>query len=137
MKNQFLDYNTSIQLKELGFNKDCYSYYFIYEDKLRQDFANVEFDYRNKNEFVEPVNNYDSLEEYATAPLYQQAFKWFRDKYNLVITIIPSYNYEYFTYYYKCYDGIGKKSYEDSRLFRTYEEAEFECLKNLIQIAKN
>ena len=124
MNKEFIPYEQALELKELGFNKDCYSYYFIYEDKLRQDFANVEFDYRNKNEFVEPVNNYDSLEEYATAPLYQQAFRWFREKYNLFHNVKPI---------------NGEFEWAAGRYWGwvdTYEDAQLNCIKQLIKTIK-
>ena len=130
MKNEFIPYSEALELKELGFKGWCLG---LYPREQNEEFAPT-------LGYVSGISaevRFEQSEFQTLAPLYQQAFKWFRDKYNLVITIIPSYNYEYFTYYYKCYDGINKKSYEDSRLFRTYEEAEFECLKNLIQIAKN
>ena len=54
--------------------------------------------------------------------LYQQAFRWFRDKYDLFISIM---HYE---------NGY---SINDLRRFDTYEEAELACLKKLIEIVKN
>jgi hypothetical protein len=56
------------------------------------------------------------------AILYQQAFRWFRDKYDLFISIM---HYE---------NGY---SINDLRRFDTYEEAELACLKKLIEIVKN
>jgi hypothetical protein len=55
------------------------------------------------------------------AILYQQAFRWFRDKYDLFISIM---HYE---------NGY---SINDLRRFDTYEEAELACLKKLIEIVK-
>jgi len=58
-------------------------------------------------------------------PLYQQAFRFFREKYNLHSHIEYS---KGFYEYWILLDVIG---------YDTYEEAELACIKKLIEIAKN
>lgn len=69
---------------------------------------------------------------YYTIPLYQQAFRWFRDKHHLDSFIKPSYKLDTKKGYYFCFDG-----YVSSGYFKTYEEAEKACLDKLIEIVKN
>jgi len=70
-------------------------------------------------------------------PLYQQTFRWFREKYNYCYFIRGN-NYD--GYYYDI-DNLGMLRYKieiDNRLtWKTYEEAELECLKKLIELKKN
>jgi hypothetical protein len=73
------------------------------------------------------------------APLYQQAFRFFREKHNLfgcidLHTSTP-------IHWYIRIDDIIKNDYiyhsEDNDLkFKTYEEAELACLKKLIEIVE-
>ncbi len=70
-------------------------------------------------------------------PLYQQVFRWFREKYDLYsyIDILERQNGEVI-YDYVIVNNDLEES-EDDRKWNTYEEAELECLKQLIEITKN
>ena len=107
MNNLFVPYEQALHLKELGFQEECLAYY--HQDQmLEKDSLGIKRDhYRGKFGVL--------------APLYQQAFRWFRDKYDLFISIM---HYE---------NGY---SINDLRRFDTYEEAELACLKKLIEIVK-
>lgn len=70
------------------------------------------------------------------APLYSQAFRWFREKHNLDKTI-DSWTEQ------PMIDEIWDKAYQyyingeaHHPYFKTYEDAELECLKKLIEIVK-
>ena len=75
----------------------------------------------------------DNYQEYL---LWQQAFRWFREKYGLVGLIhIGTQEFSYDIYNIKedvSELGISRISYNG-----TYEEAELACLKKIIEIAKN
>jgi hypothetical protein len=115
MKKEFLPYEQALALKELGFNKECLRIYV------------------NKSLAVRP---YDESNEVINAPLYQQAFSWFREKYNIESSI--------FTVEEKNkYSGSLKGNYTNNfkhfgfiDFYDTYEEAQLECLKKLIEILK-
>ena len=63
-----------------------------------------------------------------TAPLYQQAFRWFREKY-ILGHMINGIGYESFIM------NIGGMLHIFNPFdFKTYEEAELACLKKLIEI---
>jgi hypothetical protein len=84
--------------------------------------------------------------ENVLAPLYQQAFRWFRDKYNIFPEILtdcstePKFCYTYTRFFGNQNDlsseewgwenNIGQYSF----LYYSYEEAELDCLKNLCEI---
>jgi len=113
MNKEFCDYKTALALKELGFDEPCLWFYANNGNDGFVNFLSNENGVVNKNNIV-------------TAPLYQQAFRWFREKYDLHHTIV-----KYETQYGFDTNAGGFK------LFKTYEEAEQACLDKLIEIIKN
>jgi len=124
MKNEFVPYNLAIQLKELGFDEPCFGWWFADEEMLIID-----------------KSTKSTSENIIQAPLFQQSFRWFREKYKLLssevydrgldngkLPIVHSYSFRIF----------NLNNFEDlySNTFKTYEEAELECLIKLIEIAK-
>jgi hypothetical protein len=69
--------------------------------------------------------------ESCLAPTYSQAFRWFREKYGLYGHTFSIGNNEtkkiHFT------NNIDSR---ENVFYNTYEEAELECLKKLIEIVK-
>ena len=65
----------------------------------------------------------------CTAPLYQQAFRWFREK-GLDKTIIKIDNMVKKSYYFE----VKPFPYYVERGFKTYEESELACLRKLIEL---
>jgi hypothetical protein len=116
MNKEFAPYEPSLALKELGFDEPCLGYY---------------IELRNP---VEGLLKIGLDNDYLQAPLYQQAFRWFREKHKL--SGIP----QYFTGGFYCYTINDMKDTEKSNKlfteFETYEEAELACLKKLIKIVK-
>ena len=116
MENQFIPYEQALELKALGFNEGCIA---SYTETLR-------FDVLEQNGIMWHTVTNEKLKEYekaCTAPLYQQAFRWFREKYNLHHCIMKMHDY--------FFDKTLRIHTE------TYEEAELACLKKLIEIVKN
>jgi hypothetical protein len=73
--------------------------------------------------------------DFVLAPLYQQAFRWFRDKYKLSGEI-QSYQFKYS--YLIIYDTLGDNTCKKIKYdIESYEKSELECLKKLIEIVKN
>ena len=91
------------------------------------------FDYEKFYNYTSPMTN--------LAPLKQQAFTWFREKYNMLANVYSNasgFQYEY-------HDTIGgthrlssgfNGDCELSGAFTTYEKAENACIDKLIEIAK-
>ena len=139
MKQEFIHYEQALALKELGFNKPCVGYY---ENDV------LVLCYDSKQDY-ELLLCYDSKQDYelllnCAAPLYQQAFRWFREKYVLLGFIEPANGYEdksLFAFYIcddeqNIVDDSHSYSKDSSLHFRTYEEAELACLIKLIEILK-
>ena len=119
MNKEFIPYEQALELKELGFEKICFAWY-----------------HKGKLTFNELYNLPDINQNTrnTSAPLYQQAFKWFREKYGIytIIEFSAAFNLWIFTIN-KIKGGfnVGGSNYN------TYEEAEIACLKKLIEIIKN
>lgn len=112
MKKEFIPYEQALELKELGFNEECLKYYLQENDKWI-----VSDDYDGGH--------------FVLAPLYQQSFRWFREKYDLFAIV---HRLEYLEEYYYMWVIEGGDWGSD---YDTYENAELACLKKLIEIAKN
>jgi len=132
MEKEFVPYEIALTLKELGFNKKCFlvvSYvgnlYFC-----NGDYAMYE---TNKGKYKNIKYEHSIPEKYTDLkiPTFSQVFRWFREKYNLHSTIL-------FNDVKNNYDFIYGKRIGGSMLgtSQTYEEAELECLKKLIEIIK-
>jgi hypothetical protein len=117
MEKEFVPYEIALELKELGFDEECLKHYSL---------CGTYFDTWNN------LNQHGI--QFIGAPLYQQVFRWFREKYNITQTIARdgSLAKESHWAYTIVYDSIY---FNDGYL--TYEEAELECLKKLIEIVKN
>lgn len=114
MEEDFIPYKQALALKELGFNKPCFGWFW----GDMSGGLHIEYIARN-------------ADPYVSAPLYQQAFKWFRGK-GIDVHIMRNDDlfisnggkkYVFFI------DGFGGGD--------TYEEAELACLIKLIEITQN
>ena len=122
MEKEFIPYEQALALKELGFDEPCFGYY---NNLGSQQFI---LSLRNLKE-----DNNDSI-DYFSAPLYQQAFRWFREKYNIdgFIRIEPLNEKYGFVIYNREKDNFKEFSTDYTKT----EDAEFECLIKLIEIVK-
>jgi len=131
MKKEFAPHEESLELKELGFNEICFCYYLYHKKEIRSKELQKIYSPGLVDMAVTPVStgNFYAFK----APLYQQAFKWFREKHNIdgFIQIEPlNKKYGYVTY------DREKGNYIESERKYKVEEAELECLKKLIEIVK-
>jgi hypothetical protein len=113
MNKEFIPYEQALELKELGFNEGCLGYHNI-DPYLPNPTFNL----------VKPFEH----EWCLPAPLYQQAFRWFREKHGLHHVV----EYDPID---KVYSSLVRYDYLED--LPTYEEAELACLKKLIEIVKN
>ena len=113
MEKEFVPYSEALALKELGFEEKCLANY-LSTKELSISFWRHGYD--------------------TPAPLYQQCFKWFREKYKMQAEILWRGDMGCFCY------KTGKFKYGEHAFskddYKTYEEAELECLKKLIEIVK-
>jgi hypothetical protein len=124
MKKEFIPYEQALALKELGFDEPCLMYF---SDKSKELLSLSERDIS----FVQGTSN----STFTKAPLFQQAFRWFREKYDLHINKHGNSNYTSFNMVEPKIEVISFVRYTDTE--NHYEEAELECLKKLIEIVKN
>ena len=129
MEKEFVPIDESQELKELGFKEPVCGYYHKLGDK-KQTVLNVAWINMNSN--IKP----SSSDYYISAPLYQQAFRWFRDVHNIDGWIVPFHSLDGKEW---CYI-IETESIEDNLGtdddYDTYEEAEIACIRVLIEIVK-
>jgi len=118
------------------------------EKKFEKEFVPVDLALRLKAlRFDEPCmasrdmgNNHGLIQ----VPTWQSAFRWFREKYNLVHTVYSNASgYIWELHYNKerggthiCDSGESGDC-EMSGMFTTYEKAEISCLTKLIEIVEN
>jgi len=132
MENEFIPFQQALELKELGFDEPCFGK--IYADGGSEQLS---YPYKNSDQIGKVTS--------CSAPLYQQTFRWFREKYNLRGFIGFRPNVKQFDCH--IYDmSLSGKEYVKQRTHEefqkdpkvgTYEEAELECVKELISIVKN
>ena len=133
MEKEFTQYTEALALKELGFDEKCYGYFTRDEEFFYFDVDDLSSAYtKNMDNIV--VNSVNGLE--CTAPLYQQAFRWFREKYKLEGITQQAEDFVWYKWKISQYNEDGKKYVADWYEYETYEEAELECIKKLIQIVK-
>jgi hypothetical protein len=125
LEKEFVPYQESLELKELGFDEPCFSYY-----KNGQPSDVLE---SVKNSEMKNVNN--EVDNYITAPTFSQAFRFFREKYKIGTWIHHYFNMDKGNFEYSWAITLPYK--DDGYVYDTYEEAELSCLRKLIEIVKN
>lgn len=124
----FTPYQESFELKELGFDEPCLGYY---------------IELRNPQEGILTIEKCENNIDGLLAPTFSQAFRFFRDKHNLEYQIIKSANGNYSAVihlntqeYLDKISTLPHACLDEVVDCYSYEEAELECLKKLIQIVK-
>ena len=140
MKKEFVPYEIALALKELGFRESCFAYYnnHLPKNNRQRGLILSQYSVQDHNDETEGDNLI------CSAPLYQQAFRWFREKYGLHPSFTryksSSINREptIFTHLYEIQiiDENADKIFHVGD-FNSLEEAELECLKKLIEIVKD
>jgi hypothetical protein len=118
MNKEFIPYEQALALKELGFDESCFGNYYTLDGKTWKLADNILI-----YELIDIGSKFTIL-----APLYQQAFRWFREKCRLNHFVEPDVDCgpNYYNAYVLCslvYHG------------NNYGEAELSCLKKLIELS--
>jgi hypothetical protein len=147
LEDEFIPYKQALELKELSFNEPCFGIYqknkkiwycdknnWITNFEVEPDSEILNLHIKEYPENVSLINGTYFLHSCAnfTAPLYQQAFDWFREKYNLFSYVYTQNNKQF-------HFGIlnnDKYFTSSDKIYRTYEEARLACLNKLIEIIK-
>ena len=135
MDKEFVPYEPSLDMKELGFDGECFGLY-----------------HNDKTFYPTQCKSHEQFHgQICSAPTFSQAFRWFREKYELRNSITDfiddktgiEWDYEIAII---GTDLDEKGNYkplvdystdDETRKFKTYEEAELACLVKLIEIIKN
>mgnify|MGYP003334793834 CR=1 FL=1 len=129
MNKEFCTYEQALELKELGFDEPCFCYWYTQQGC----FPSI----RGKDIQFNGWKNYPDSN--TTAPLKQQVFRWFREKYQLQHNITWNKFYEKTPQQWEV-----RKQWIDEPIIpygyggmsKTYEEAEDACIDKLIEIVK-
>jgi hypothetical protein len=124
MEKEFVPYEQSLALKELGFDEPCFWCYLENDISAPADFS--------REGRVYPSNS-DLILDWVSAPLYQQAFRFIREKYGYDISIKKK---KFEIGKLEIYGESDPDYYFIDFPFDSYEESELECLKKLIEIVK-
>ena len=130
MEKDFIPYEEALALKELGFDEPCFAVYFNTTQQLYFD--------KYINEFNKDVR--------TLAPTFSQAFRWFREQYwytalilcdsfQIVMQLSTSKTLDSKTGEYIA--NYSTQTYHKEEGFKSYDESELACLKQLIEISKN
>ena len=122
MKNEFVNYDQAVVLKELGFNKPCFGYYYTINGRDWKFAEKIE--YLRLDDEINIGPNFNIL-----APLKQQAFRWFRDNYPELDFGFGKIHNETNNYHFHI--NLEWQFFEG-----TYEEADNACIDKLIEIVK-
>jgi hypothetical protein len=122
MQKEFVPYEQALALKELGFDEPCFV--FIYTGDTGN---NVDHIIETKPS-LSKNHNLDFL--CISKPTFSQAFRWFREKYDLHSYVDGAHPW------YRYYINSKNDRYEGHKHLK-HEEAELGCIKKLIEIVKN
>ena len=113
MEKEFVSYEIALELKQLGFDDSCIGKFYYNQLEIGGICTNNDFK--------------DDPDIFISAPLYQQVFRWFREKYGVYAR--PD-KFDVDKWWVEWGDW-------NSSIYGTYEEAEHEWLLKMIEIAKN
>jgi hypothetical protein len=131
MTREFIPYEQALALKKLGFNEFCLGLYNISDEETNVIISFPPYIYGDGI-----FKKYHIL-----APLYQQCWRWFKEKYKLYPNITQYYGESFF---FKIEDMVHPRRWDEypNELIKDFgeysseEEAELACLKKLIEITK-
>ena len=123
MEKEFVTYELALRMKELGFDEPCFAFYSKIYGLMT----------------TSPTNKVNEFAGEVILPLYQQAFRWFREKQEIEGFVHKSLEGNYY-FVIKRTGNNESNMYEFTKTapktFDTYEEAELACLEKLIEIVE-
>jgi hypothetical protein len=131
MEKEFVPYELALELKELGFDEPCFGVF-----KNKQLFVGCQPDFM-------PTNTWCATSKFSdksniSSPTFSQTFRWFRETHKLhsvIVTNLCSPVKDMWFMYQIGKEGEGDY-FKKVANFKSYEEAELECLKKLIKLCK-
>jgi hypothetical protein len=132
MEKEFVPYELALRMKQLGFDEKCFRYY-------QNGFL------MNDNPYLVPKNSQLlTSEKECSAPLFQQAFRWFRDSHGLWVNKTVNFHsednlirgYHYNIHQAKDFIVDLNKSVEFWYFGISEEKPEITCIEKLIEIVE-
>jgi hypothetical protein len=117
MEKEFVSKDIAIEMFNIGFDEPCVKFQWIDQDKPKWMGETNSPSKLHRQKYWKENNDLYTI----SIPTFSQCFRWFREKYDLFISIVHY---------------VNGYSINDLRRFDTYEEAELACLKKLIEIVK-
>lgn len=121
MEKEFVPFELAVKLKQIGFDEPCLDFY---DD-------NQELFYNHENK--EKIHIGDSVK----APLFQQAFRWFREELNYEVFLQKQENLVSGKTYSFLIENDLEGIYERSLSKSSIDKAELACLTKLIEIVES
>ena len=129
IESNFVPYQIAVDMKSIGFDEPCFAFYGLSRDDYKTIRLSI---FQNlKTDYLPDIHHLDVT---CDAPLYQQAFRFFREKYMLSVEIYIFKNFWNFDI--EDINNSIQLYTSDITSYSTYEEAELECLVKLIEIVK-
>jgi hypothetical protein len=126
INKQFVPYTLALKLKELGYDEGC----------LKMALSDIDMVDSERTDSGEYPRNSDLYSGWTTIPLFSQAFEWMREKHELVV----DWNHSQYDNA-GSYIGVSIKNIHLEEtivgVYKSYEEAQEECLTKLIEIVEN
>ena len=124
MEKDYIPFELALELKSLGFYEKCSKYF---KNDGTQHPSTINYCYNFKTG------------DLVSSPLFSQVFRWFREKHKLNTWVTNYYDEEFHSNVDQMIHPktLGVDSLRFNSGFTTYEEAELECLRKLIEIVKN
>ena len=144
MNKELVPYQEALELKELGFdekgfvkvrwlNSVHYQTKVPFEPHITMNGHDIKFEYPIPEKH--PLTEFGFLE--LQVPTFSQAFRWFREKYDLRIWIESNRGVLFYEYIIATTNpSFINKQFTNNEVFDTYEEAEQACLRKLIEIVE-
>ena len=135
MNKEFIPYKQALELKKLGFDEKCLTSYANDGDLMSVWNVDSSFEHattmNDEPDSAYVRNSVDFKESnWCSAPLYQQAFSWLKEKYNIYCSI-GIHNHSVITM------DVGQPTQSTLVLDSpTYEQAQIDSLNKIIDIAK-
>jgi len=130
---EFIPYTQALELKQLGFNEPCWAWYNIPDEDVRYCYSEGRSPITNIQEEWDAKIDGKPVENIGL-PTFSQAFKFIREKYNLIGLVEGGYDNGKNIFTYVIWEGFKDIITDD--YFETPEEAELNCLNELIKMLK-
>jgi hypothetical protein len=152
MEKEFVTYELALRMKQLGFNEPCFGMYqknkklwycsknnWITNFEVNPDSKTLDLHIKEYPKNVSLINGTYFLHSCSnfTAPTFSQAFRWFREKYELHSFIDCKWKNLGWEFQIVDLSKMETISSIDRYNHKTPEEAELECLIKLIEIVEN